>query len=98
MKFDTKISFDLYECNFSEETGVRIFQTINQILFCLRLINNEYSNNLFMELTNQMSAIHAYMFGNLIPGVGLVNRSEATVTIRFLDTVNQLTAHPTQYI
>ena len=30
--------------------------------------------------------------------VGLVNRSEATVTIRFLDTVNRLNAHPTQYI
>ena len=30
--------------------------------------------------------------------VGLVNRSEATVTIRFLDTVNRLTAHPTEYI
>ena len=33
-----------------------------------------------------------------ITRVGLVNGSEATVTIRFLDTVNWLTAHPTQYI
>ena len=34
----------------------------------------------------------------LQPRVGLVNRSEATTTIRFLDTVNRLTAQPTQYI
>ena len=32
-----------------------------------------------------------------ISWVGLVNRSEAMVTIRFLDTANRLTAHFTQY-
>ena len=61
MKFDTKISFDLFECNLRDETGVRIFQTTNQILSCLSLICNEYSNNVIKELTNQMSAIQ-YLF------------------------------------
>ena len=58
MKFDTKISFDLFECNLRDETGVRIFQTTNQILSGLCLIANEYSNKVIKELTNQMSAIH----------------------------------------
>ena len=57
MKFDTKISFYLHQCNLRDETGVRIFQTTNQILSGLRLILNEYSNNVIKELTNQMSAI-----------------------------------------
>ena len=57
MKFDTKISFDLNRCKLRGETGVRIFQTTNQILSGLRLIHNEYSNNVIKELTNQMSAI-----------------------------------------
>ena len=57
MKFDTKISFELHKCNLKDETGVRIFQTTNQILSCLRLFENEYSNNVINELTNQMSAI-----------------------------------------
>ena len=57
MKFDTKISFELYDCNLRDETAVRIFQTTNQILSGLSLIANEYSNNVIKELTNQMSAI-----------------------------------------
>ena len=57
MKFDTKISFDLFHCNLKDETGVRIFQTTNQILSGLSLISNNYSNNVIKELTNQMSAI-----------------------------------------
>ena len=57
LKFDTKISFDLIQCNLSDETGVRIFQTTNQILSGLRLFLNESSNNVIKELTNQMSAI-----------------------------------------
>ena len=57
IKFDTKISFDLYNCNLRDETGVRIFQTTNHILSGLRLIINEYSNKVIKELTNQMSAI-----------------------------------------
>ena len=61
LKFDTKISFELSSCNLRDETGVRIFQTTNQILSGLRLILNEYSNNFIKELTNQMSAIQ-YLF------------------------------------
>ena len=57
LKFVTKISFDLSLCNLRDETCVRIFQTTNQILSGLRLIGNEYSNNVIKELTNQMSAI-----------------------------------------
>ena len=57
LKFDTKISFELYNCNLRDETGVRIFQTTNQILSCLSLFCNEYSNKVLKELTNQMSAI-----------------------------------------
>ena len=57
LKFDPKISFELYECNLRDETGVRIFQTTNQILSGLRLFLNEYSNKVIKELTNQMSAI-----------------------------------------
>ena len=57
MKFNTKISFDLYKCNLRDETGVRIFQTTNQILSGLSLTINEYSNDVIKELTNQMSAI-----------------------------------------
>ena len=55
--FDTKISFDLSQCNLRDETGARIFQTTNQILSGLRLSSNEYSNNVIKELTNQMSPI-----------------------------------------
>ena len=62
MKFDTKISFELYYCNFSDETGVRIFQTTNQILSGMRLISNEYSNKVIKDLTNQMSAIQILIF------------------------------------
>ena len=62
MKFDTKISFELYWCNFSDETGVRIFQTTNQIISGMRLISNEYSNKVIKELTNQMSAIQYLYF------------------------------------
>ena len=57
MKFNTKISFDLYDCNLRDETALRIFQTTNQILSGLSLYCNEYSNNVIKELTNQMSAI-----------------------------------------
>ena len=57
MKLNTKISFELYACKLSDETGVRIFQTTNQILSGLGLITNEYSNKVIKELTNQMSAI-----------------------------------------
>ena len=57
LKFDTKISFELSRCNLRDETGVRIFQTTNQILSGLRLFLNEYSNKVIKELTNQMSAI-----------------------------------------
>ena len=57
LKFDTKISFELSDCNLSHETGVRIFQTTNQILSGMRLFINMYSNNVIKELTNQMSAI-----------------------------------------
>ena len=57
LKFDTKISFELYYCYLRDETGVRIFQTTNQILSGLSLIRNEYSNNVIKELTNQMPAI-----------------------------------------
>ena len=57
LKFDTKISFELYQCNLRDETGVGIFQTTNQILSGLRLFENEYSNNVIKELSNQMSAI-----------------------------------------
>ena len=57
LKFDTKINFELYECNLRDETGVRIFQTTNQIISGLRLFENKYSNNVIKELTNQMSAI-----------------------------------------
>ena len=56
LKFDTKISFDLFQCFLSDETG-RIFQTTNQILSGLILYRNEFSNNVLKELTNQMSAI-----------------------------------------
>ena len=61
LKFDTKISFELFDCNLRDETGVRIFQTTNQILSGLRLYCNEYSNKVIKELTNQMSAIQ-YLF------------------------------------
>ena len=63
LKFDTKISFDLFQCNLRDETGVRIFQTTNQILSGLRLFRNEYSNKVIKELTNQMSAIQ-YLYVN----------------------------------
>ena len=57
MKFDTKISIELFHCDFSDETGVRIFQTNNQIISCLRIQYNNYSNKVLKELSNQMSAI-----------------------------------------
>ena len=57
LKFDTKISFELSQCNLRDETGVRIFQTTDQIISCLSLLINEYSNNVIKELTNQMSVI-----------------------------------------
>ena len=57
MKFDTKISFELNQCYPSDERGIRIFQTTNQILSGLSLIVNTYSNKVIKELTNQMSAI-----------------------------------------
>ena len=57
LMFDTKISFDIYKCNLINETGVGIFQTTNQILSGLSLINNEYSNEVIKKLTNQISAI-----------------------------------------
>ena len=57
MKFDTKISIKLIYCDLTDETAVRIFQTNNQIISCLRLTWNEYSNKVIEELTNQMSAI-----------------------------------------
>ena len=57
MKFDTKISIKLFNCDFSDERGVRIFQTTNQIISCLSLHYNKYSNKVIKELTNQMSAI-----------------------------------------
>ena len=57
LKFDPKITFDLHNCNLRDEIGVRIFQTTNQILSGLRLFENEFSNNVMQELTNQMSAI-----------------------------------------
>ena len=57
LKFYTKICFVLFGCNLRDETGVRIFQTTNQILSGLRLFLNESSNNVIKELTNQMSAI-----------------------------------------
>ena len=57
MKFNTKISFELCQCNLRDETGVRIFQTTNQILSGLSLIYNEYSNKVIKELIHQMSAI-----------------------------------------
>ena len=49
--------------------------------------HDENTDNLFVRIAQ-----------DVVAGVGLVNRSEATVMIRFLDTVNRLTAHPTQYI
>ena len=57
MKFDTKISFELFDCNLRDEIGVRIFQTTNQIPSGLSLFDNQYSNNVRKELTNQMSVI-----------------------------------------
>ena len=77
MKFDTKISFDLSECNLSDdETGVRIFQTTNQILSGMRLFINIYSNTVIKELTNQMSAIqylyvseYGYNYDILVPAL-----------------------------
>ena len=57
LKFNTKISFALDRCDLSDETGVRIFQTTNQILSCLFLYNNQSSNTVIKELTNQVSAI-----------------------------------------
>ena len=57
LKLDTKISFELIRCNLRDEIGVRIFQTTNQILSGLKLFDNEYSNYVIKELTNQMSAI-----------------------------------------
>ena len=57
LKFDTKISFYLSYCNLSDETGVRIFQTTNQILSGLRLIYNKYSNKVIKEVTNEISSI-----------------------------------------
>ena len=57
MKFDTKISIQLVVCDFRDKTGVRIFQTNNQIISCLSLTGNIYSYKVLNELTNQMSAI-----------------------------------------
>ena len=57
MEFDTKISIGISLCNFRDKTAVRIFQTTNQIISCLRLTYNKYSNKVLNELTNQMSAI-----------------------------------------
>ena len=57
MKFDTKISIELFDCNLSDETGVGIFQTKDQIISGLSLFHNKYSNEVIKELTNQMSAI-----------------------------------------
>ena len=57
IEFDTKISIELFDCDFSDESDVRIFQTNNQIISCLSLTGNEYSNKVLNELSNKMSAI-----------------------------------------
>ena len=57
MEFDTKISIELLYCDFRDEADVGIFQTNNQIISCLRLTCNKYSNKVLKELSNQMSAI-----------------------------------------
>ena len=49
---------------------------------------------LFAPAMRQTSEFYCYMYRS----VGLVNRSKAMATIRFFDTVNRLTPHPTQYI
>ena len=58
MMFDTKISIELYFCNFTVETDVSLFPTsANQILFCISLIDNVYSYKALQEVTNQLSTI-----------------------------------------
>ena len=58
LKFDTKISIELDECDFSDETGLNFFPTAtNQIIDSLRLFLNEYSYKALQELTNQFSVI-----------------------------------------
>ena len=76
MEFDTKISIWISFCDFSNETGVRIFQTTNQIISGLSLTRNNYSNKVLNELTNQMSAIQclyvyesAITFDTLVPAL-----------------------------
>ena len=58
MKFDTKISIQLSNCDFRDNTGVNLFPTpTNQIIDSLRLIGNKYSYKTLQDLTNQFSAI-----------------------------------------
>ena len=58
MKFDTRISIQLYNCDFRDKTGVNLFPTpTNQIIDSLRLIENKYSYKALQDLINHFSAI-----------------------------------------
>ena len=69
LMFDTKLYLYLLLCNLTEDTAVNIFSNNNQILFSLRLYNNEYSNDCQQQIANEISAleyIHIYNMGSEI--------------------------------
>ena len=74
LKVDTKISIQLNDCYFRDVTAVSIFSpTNNQILTSMKLWNNEYSNKVLQQLTNQLSAIqNLYVRGSELSSDTLV--------------------------
>ena len=58
MKFDTKISIELFCWNSTAERGVNLFPTAtNQIIDSLRIVMNDYSFKALKEIINHFSAI-----------------------------------------
>ena len=56
--FDTKISFDLFECEMSDTTAVELFSpTTNQNLSCINLSGTWLSNEFLKALSNQLTAL-----------------------------------------
>ena len=75
LKVNTKISIQLIDCDFSDVTAVNLFYpTNNQILSCMSLWDNEYSEKVLQQLTNQLSAIqNLYVRGSELSSDTLVS-------------------------
>ena len=75
LKVDTKISIQLFDCDFCDVTAVNLFSpTTNQILSSMSLWDNKYSENVLQQLTKQLSAIqNLYVMGSELSSDTLVS-------------------------